>query len=356
MFAILSQLDISSTSGGEGDSSDVSDIDDYAPAHICRTGCPIIKVDSGRLETLVESGKSMCVAFNRENPTNPLRIVELDLSRRDVEYVAISHVRAEGMGNSKGTELPWCRLQEIQGFADALTGNRPGQTFFWIDSLCMPTDRRTKKLAAHQIRHVFASASSVLALVPSIASKNASGASREQLLASISASSWSRRLWTFQEAAVARRFLFQFKDKAVAVEDILPPQASRPRKDNPDHRLEEMIVQFSEDIKVDNFPSPLWYEKDGQQQKIRRHQAKARLRSYLRLSFLTLPMFRYFATERERIEVSAIKSALRRVYAVQDLGSGREQKLRRLKMVLGLLDRTAPDWRMSEQPCVEYVS
>jgi len=242
------------------------------------------------------------------------------------------------MGNSRGTELPRCRIQEIQGFADALTGNPPGQTFFWIDSLCVPTERRTKKKAAQQICHVFSSATSVLALVPSIASKYASGTSREQLLKSVTASSWSRRLWTFQEAAVAKRFLFQFKDKAVALEDILPLGVARPKRDNAEHQLEDMIVQFSEDIKIENFPSPLLYEKDGQKKKARRHQAKARLRSYLRLSFLVLPMFQCFATERERIEVSAVKSALQRVYGAQGQSSGREQKLERLKRVLGLLD------------------
>ncbi|GAB1312739.1 hypothetical protein MFIFM68171_02949 [Madurella fahalii] len=353
MIAILSQLDIYSVSGGEGESSDVSDFEDYTPVHICRTGCPIIKVDSGKLGKLAERGRSICIAFRREDPAEPLRIIELDLSQTsqgtpnsNAQYVAISHVRAEGMGNSRGAELPQCRIREIQGFVDALTGSAAGQTFFWIDSLCVPSaDYRAKKLAARQICRVFASAHSVLALVPSVMSFKSSGTPSERLLAVIAASPWPKRLWTFQEGAVANDFLFQFKDRAVALNRLLPTGGvtTPPGFPTGNDKLESLlnkIVQFSEDIKVDGFPNRLSYGKE-ENLKLSRHRAKARLRGYLRLCFLMLPLFRYFATERERIVVPKVKLVLDNVYgAVDSNDTVREQRIRRLKSVLGLLEGT----------------
>jgi hypothetical protein len=353
MLATLSQLDIYSVSGGEGDTSDVSDIEDYSPTHICRTGCPIIKVDSGKLGKLAESGRSICVAFNSKSTAEPLQVIELDLAYTSqgaphpaTQYVAISHVRAEGMGNSRGAELPQCRIRQIQGFVDALTGSPAGRTFFWIDSLCLPSaDRHTKKLAARHICRVFASAHSVLALVPSLMSFKSSGAPADRTLAIIAASPWPKRLWTFQEGAVANNFFFQFQDRAVALKHLLSAseQTAMPGLPGDNDTLESLldkILQFSEDIKVDGFPSCLRYGKE-ENLSLSRRRAKVKLRGYLRLCFLMLPLFEYFATERERIAVPKVKYALDTVYGTLGrTATGREQRIDRLKSVLGLLEGT----------------
>lgn len=321
---------------------EVSDAEDYVPVHTA-PGCPCKPVfaDEARLARLARSGRTLIVALDgshddyddnyfaaqrgpRRTPKREphLETIEIDVSSNAglpvasrPSYIAICHVRAEGLGNSQTAALPLCQVARLQRFVDELVSmqhdgtekignscdesdvegrrNSPGlrpppqrrqRNHFWIDSLCVPEQRQQRyqhqpyrqhslrtptngdhlgdafdpraatKLARRRMRHVFAGASRVLVLAPSVMAApmaslspsvaTSGGGFRDGVggmyhmkplsrhlphmtgpvpagLAAIAASAWPRRLWTLQEGAVARRLFFRFADGTAELRHLL---------------------------------------------------------------------------------------------------------------------------------------
>ncbi|KAK2616388.1 hypothetical protein QQS21_000629 [Conoideocrella luteorostrata] len=144
-----------------------------------------------------------------------------------VDYVAFSHVWADGLGNPTDNALPTCQYPHLQQMANAAVtraqdNNHSEPTPFWIDSLCIPVGEafvEYRKLAIQRMRSTYQRAKSVLVLDKEILSGSKDARPMERVVRVV-LSTWMRRLWTFQEGFLAQDLLFQFRDGPCHLDDL----------------------------------------------------------------------------------------------------------------------------------------
>lgn len=252
-----------------------------------------------------------------------------DTLGKAVPYVAISHVNSAGLGNSRETALPYCQVLAIQDRVDDLVRTElriAQETFFWIDTLCVPTARDLRHAALVPATQIFARATSVLVLDPPLLKHFVS--SNQEALVRIRYSAWKGRMWTLEEGLVAQHLFFQFENRMVTLADlltgideeddsvmlrhILRNTVSRPSM----YSAPEVEVLLKQ---VDHFKddmSRLW--KMGGVDSVSTDQLigvrRSTLNKALRLSFLISPKFRYFVEEDEYRCMLRVREALKRVY------------------------------------------
>ena len=133
-------------------------------------------------------------------------------------YFAISHVWADGLGNTRRNSLPLCQLITLRARLFRLleiywtSPTRPRRMAFWIDTLCVPlTPKVTRKKAIMKMHDVYRQSVAALVLDAGLMQRSCPSDPLE-VLVRVQTSDWSRRLWTYQEAALAPRIHFQFQD------------------------------------------------------------------------------------------------------------------------------------------------
>ncbi|KZT11002.1 uncharacterized protein LAESUDRAFT_360461 [Laetiporus sulphureus 93-53] len=144
----------------------------------------------------------------------PLQVI--CMSSDNTPYVAISHVWADGLGSTTESGLPTCQLQRLAALTESLMPGAP----FWIDSLCIPEDRTSRKQAIRMMARTYSEAQVVLVIDAGIYSCPVDAPIERRLLA-IRASAWVQRLWTLQEALLARELKFLFGGCVVDFKDFL---------------------------------------------------------------------------------------------------------------------------------------
>lgn len=139
-------------------------------------------------------------------------------------YVTISHVWSDGLGSSDNS-LPICQLERLQSMVNALYPGAEHEIPFWIDTLCIPTERkgavttegkRLRTKAIESMYTVYDGAEKVLVLDASIMRCVSSTSTLEEKVLTILCSPWGQRLWTYQEGVLARDLYFQFADGAIS--------------------------------------------------------------------------------------------------------------------------------------------
>ena len=109
--------------------------------------------------------------------------------------------------------VPYRRLEP----ADPNSEDQPH--YFWIDTLCVPLEPyKLRKEAIKNMRSVYSRATKVLVLDSELMQTTMDSCSEEKL-ARITCSTWIRRMWTLQEAAIARVPYFQFSGEPVIIVD-----------------------------------------------------------------------------------------------------------------------------------------
>ena len=136
----------------------------------------------------------------------------------DTVYFAFSHVWADGLGNARRNSLPLCQLIKLRARLFRLverywnSPKRPERIAFWIDTLCVPlTPKVIRKKAIMKMHDVYRQSAAVLVLDAGLMQHSCPLDPLEALVR-VQTSDWSRRLWTYQEAALAPRLHFQFQD------------------------------------------------------------------------------------------------------------------------------------------------
>lgn len=146
-------------------------------------------------------------------------------------YVAISHVWSDGLGNPHNNSLPRCQLERIQKIVDRLDRSTPGEqqraaqghTPFWMDTLCVPLEKEYRKLAIQRMGRTYSEADKVLVLDRFFDDASISCTNQEALVR-LGLSSWTKRLWTFQEGILAKDLRMQLRDGAIT----LPTMSDEP--------------------------------------------------------------------------------------------------------------------------------
>ena len=274
-----------------------------------------------------------------------------------VEFAAISHVRSQSLVMDNGPNT--CSLRRLQSLVDGLpkpsaVSSKSRLAFpWWIDILCIPEGLR-KNTAKAKIKRIFQAAAAVLVLdnelchwVPT-SSLDCCSAIRQSL--------WMKRLWTLQEASLARRVYFRFFEKTISLADIIGSHESafngteegqmstvmevnslKERDevhdkleclDRFDEDLESIVTDSttsSDDVKsMEDVPDagscePLDNQDDRRcTSKVNRSKLdKYRLRSLLRLGYLSLPWFRLISDRNEYIQSQAVMAKIVSLYGVK---------------------------------------
>lgn len=131
-------------------------------------------------------------------------------------YVAISHVWSDRLGNTRANSLPRCQLERLHRIVNDLFEDEKIIVPFWIDTICCPKEpKESHDLAIISMRKTYRDAKEVLVLDAYLERTEWKPLSLMESLLRIICSSWTRRLWTFQEGVLAQSLLFQFADGAL---------------------------------------------------------------------------------------------------------------------------------------------
>jgi hypothetical protein len=202
----------------------------YQTLHVDEScSCHNIDVPMRQVKRIIQQGGIPLLAYSLD-PSEPIGHLEVTESNPSLSYVAISHVWADGRGNKEGNALPECQLRYIQELVQSVTRREFSQlnpnesstaepssgmpAFFWIDTLCIPVDKKDQDLrrkAILRIKDTYSDASYVLVLDSSLERLQICP-SIEECLARIYRSSWMRRCWTLQELSVAKSCFVRFSN------------------------------------------------------------------------------------------------------------------------------------------------
>ncbi|KAI1786895.1 hypothetical protein LXA43DRAFT_975504 [Ganoderma leucocontextum] len=136
----------------------------------------------------------------------------------DGQYVAISHVWADGLGGSPEVGLPACQIARLAALAKEAI---PDTGAFWMDSLCVPREAGMRSRALKLLPKTYKDAAKVLVLDVCVRAQCTKDRPWEENLFHIVMSGWARRVWTAQEGVLARGLLFEFSDGMLDVTDRL---------------------------------------------------------------------------------------------------------------------------------------
>ncbi|KAF9262441.1 hypothetical protein L218DRAFT_867422, partial [Marasmius fiardii PR-910] len=137
-------------------------------------------------------------------------------------YVAISHVWIDGMGSTTETGLPTCHISHIANFARQFVEDGA----FWVDSLCVPEDKSLRKQAILLMAKTYQHAEAVVVFDKSIHKLCSSSSPVESNFLRVLSSGWMQRVWTLQEALLAKKLYFEFSDGLFPGDQLLGDEAS----------------------------------------------------------------------------------------------------------------------------------
>lgn len=212
----------------------------YEPQHP-RQGCNCAMIESDRekMESIIDSGGiPICRlrAIPRAAGELPELVLQIEPASDEHPFIAISHVWAHGLGNPDRNGLPTCAVFQIHRTTAAIweelsnkgvqhTHDEDGRVQgFWMDTLCVPVhksefSKRLRRKAIAQMREIYNGAAAVCVWDQVLRQRQTLNLT--ETLISISLSPWARRLWTFQEAAFAKRIYVLLKSGVLADFDVL---------------------------------------------------------------------------------------------------------------------------------------
>lgn len=183
----------------------------------------------------LQKGELPLLKISQTNGTLESLNIEVVTYTPETPYVAISHVWADGLGNPSKNSLPRCQLSHLLKHVDTLRTSTPfffdpdtrardveeRPLLIWLDTLCCPVSpSEAKGLAIAEMRRTYESSKHVLLLDAGLQLYSRHEISCVEALARVFSSGWMSRLWTLQEARLARTLWVQFKDGPVDIDEL----------------------------------------------------------------------------------------------------------------------------------------
>jgi len=227
----------------------------YVTAHIdnCE-GCGGDGPDTLELSTALDNGSFPVIGLTKSKSTQSIE-VSVKPFTSNLSFTALSHVWADGLGNPTHNVLPNCQLDRLYQLLSALRQhsnlqggklremlprtmgrdslsktrstmmqwNNQETVYLWMDTLCIPLERRLRKIAIKKMATVYDKAHRVLMLDRSLCSIDAAQPP-EELTLRLALSPWMRRAWTLQEGRLTQNLFIQCKDRPhhIGTPRILP--------------------------------------------------------------------------------------------------------------------------------------
>ncbi|KGO43967.1 Heterokaryon incompatibility [Penicillium expansum] len=234
------------------------DESDYVTRHVQEDcTCSHLQSNVEQLHTILRDGGVpllMITPSGEDKLGDQTFKIEIVRKRVGKQYLAISHVWSDGLGNTQGNSLPHCQLKllyeearrvltggeyvpryeggpfgplhtgaaRLAHFAGSQALRRDDSVLLWIDTLCIPHQPDVRSLAIQRIREVYVDAYRTMILDSEMRHVSTSSTTHlELLLRVLHCSGWMRRLWTLQEGLAAKSRLYVlFSDKAVNIATI----------------------------------------------------------------------------------------------------------------------------------------
>jgi Heterokaryon incompatibility protein (HET) len=157
----------------------------------CR--CSFIKPKLIVAREILDAGFIPLVRLN--DIDNSLELGGAHPEDNSAEYIAFSHVWADGLGSSAERGLPTCQVQRLSRLAgQQLTYS----SWFWIDGLCVPEKEPYRGKAIQLMKSTYQNATGVIVLDEGLRCLSVRS-SHLEIGWSLFASGWFSRLWTYQE-------------------------------------------------------------------------------------------------------------------------------------------------------------
>ena len=179
--------------------------------------CTHVKVNRDLVISILAKGRIPRIAIQEAGSglgtTVELKVVDSG------PYVAISHVWSDGLGNPKENSLPTCQLGRLRDMVGSLYFSSHPETpvLLWIDTLCVPLEDHSRKIALRLMAKTYKAADRVLVLDSEL-QRNTMRCSMEEILIRVCLCGWMRRLWTLQEGVFGREGLrFQFLEGPIEI-------------------------------------------------------------------------------------------------------------------------------------------
>ena len=182
-----------------------NNLEKYTTQH-CSSDCNCedLSVNIGAVEDILLEDQ---IPLLRVIPGQSLAELSLDIipSQPGSQYVALSHVWADGLGNPYANALPRCQLSRLLGLLQRSnmpceSGDNDQELLLWCDTLCCPVKpSEAKTRALVQMKRTYQDATMVLVLDASLQLFDGGLLTPEEMCTRISSSGWTRRLWTLQE-------------------------------------------------------------------------------------------------------------------------------------------------------------
>lgn len=234
----------------------------YVHSH-ARRGCQCnhVLVDSAQVCALLQAGQIPVIRI--DTPQKGASLV-VDAADEDTEYVAISHVWSDGLGNPGQNSIALCQFRRIC----RIVGMLPKQPIaIWLDTLCCPVQPLSmRRLAIKMMRKTYDEAAAVVALDARLTSVNIKNLSMVEIFARIMTSAWTKRLWTWQEGALALTLYFAFRDQLFCFDDLqnaparIMPDNWAPHSDR--YQYENDLFAFQASFSVSVSPPSLRRQPD----------------------------------------------------------------------------------------------
>jgi hypothetical protein len=197
--------------------------------------CLMFSPDIDKMSEILAEDKLPLLLFvtNSDGKGGELKVVP---GESGTNYVAMSHVWSDGLGNFAGNSMPACQLDRIQKavdslYHDELTSDNSQITSvpFWMDTLLIPNDPKLEKIKDATIvnmTQIYKNAKDVLVIDSEVATCS-SFSDPLSVLHRILLSNWLRRLWTLQEGVFASSIHFLLSDGTTSLGALLYEGESR---------------------------------------------------------------------------------------------------------------------------------
>ncbi|KAL8687285.1 MAG: hypothetical protein Q9218_006499 [Villophora microphyllina] len=147
--------------------------------------------------------------------------IEVVEASPDINFMALSHVWSDGLGNPQSNSLPKCQLRRLHDLTRQFEAGWRQGLAIWIDTLCCPVaPPEAKNLALSQMKRPYTEASQVIVLDSSLETVESAALHPTEIAMRVYTTGWMRRLWTLQEGALPHHLWFQFKDKAIGINEL----------------------------------------------------------------------------------------------------------------------------------------
>ncbi|KAF2103073.1 hypothetical protein NA57DRAFT_72058 [Rhizodiscina lignyota] len=133
------------------------------------------------------------------------------------DYIAISHVWADGLGNMRENSIPQCQLDLLHHALTDAEEEDQTCTWFWLDTLCIPADEKFQHLrdfSISRMHNIYKRSLGVLVIDRDLNLSSKSSGFCE-IATRVAFSAWASRLWTYQEGSLPPRLFVRVQDGKV---------------------------------------------------------------------------------------------------------------------------------------------